>query len=186
MSPRARDLSGPNDLHKHTGAGERQNQVDVGLLDRFVGYNLRQAQAAAFRDLARLSAPLQLSAGEYGLLVLIARNAGISSIEVSRFYGLAKSAPTPVIAGLLRRGLVHRVRMPRDRRVYSLSITGRGNGALRRMQKAVDRQEANIAAALAPGERERLIAMLRRITRALRAKVEAAGSAGGYEGEAST
>lgn len=168
MSHRKRNATLPNDMPKRFRAGEARIQVDLGPLDRFVGYNLRQAQTAAFRDLARLSAQQRLSPGEYGLLVLIARNAGISSIEVSRFYGLAKSALTPVIADLLRRGLVRRVRMPRDRRAYSLSITERGNDTLRQMQKAVDRQEANIAAALDPGEREQLVAMLRRITTALR------------------
>ncbi len=172
MNPRKRNAAPPKHMRKKPAAGEARNPVDVGPLDGFIGYNLRQAQAAAFRDLARLARPLRLSAGDYGLLVLVARNTGISSIEVSRFYGLAKSALTPVIAALLRRGLVRRVRTPHDRRVYRLSITGRGNDALRRMQEAVDRQEANIAAALDAGESEKLIAMLRRITAALRAARE--------------
>lgn len=169
MNRRKHNAGPPKDLRKKPAIDEARKPVDVGPLDRFIGYNLRQAQAAAFRDLARLSRPLRLSAGEYGLLVLIARNTGISSIEVSRFYGLAKSALTPVIAALLRRGLVRRVRTSRDRRVYCLSVTEHGSNALRRMQKAVDRQEANIAAALDTGEGEKLIAMLRRITTTLRA-----------------
>ncbi len=54
-----------------------------------------------------------------------------------------------------------------DGRAWALSLTAQGRLVLARMRAKIEAQERVIAAALAPGERSRLLAALRRIEAAL-------------------
>jgi len=90
------------------------SSIDFGPLARWVGFNLRMAQEAAFQAFSRRSQDIGESPGRFATLTLIARNPGISQTELSHANGRDKSSLTPVVEDLVRRGLVERRRMNSD------------------------------------------------------------------------
>lgn len=152
------------------GAGPEDraaDRIDYGKLPDYVGFNLRRAQAALFADFARLTGDLDLTPGQFSLLMLLAANPGISQIGLSRAFGLDKSTVSPSIDRLEKRGLVERTRTPNDRRFYALHLTAAGRDLLARATERVERQEDTMAAALGPEERRAMLDMLRRVEAAL-------------------
>ncbi|MGE5145639.1 MAG: MarR family winged helix-turn-helix transcriptional regulator [Candidatus Eiseniibacteriota bacterium] len=145
-------------------AGDR---INYGKLPDYLGFNLRRAQAAMFVDFARVTGDLDLTPGQFSLLMLLAANPGISQIGLSRAFGLDKSTVSPSIDRLEKRGLVERTRTPNDRRFYALHLTPGGRDLLMRATERVERQEDMMASALTPDERRAMIDMLQRVEAAL-------------------
>lgn len=163
-------------------AGTRETEAEVALelgpLPSYIGYNIRQAQTALFRDFAKRMAGLEVRPGQFSLLTLIERNPGVSQGALAGSHGLDKSTMSPALAELERRGLLTRDKAETDRRAYALRLTADGATLLDRLRARVDAQERAMAAALAPGEESRFIDMLRRVTRALDAGEDAEGEEG--------
>lgn len=137
--------------------------VRFGSLPDYLGYQLRQAQSAMFRDFGRITAELGVTPGEFSLLTIIEANPGINSVRLSKIYQLDKSTISLSVKRMLKRGLVRRAQDASDRRFSGLWLTQAGRQLLARATKRVEEQEEIMNAALAPGERERLLDMLRRI-----------------------
>ncbi len=143
-----------------SGAGIR-----FGPLPEMLGYQIRQAQTAVFRDFATTMSDLEITPGEFSLLTLIDVNPGASQTQLTAVYKVDKSTLSLRISGLVKRGLVRRSRSKTDRRYYALWLAASGRRLLAKVRTQVDRQERAMDAALAPGEREILLGMLRRIAR---------------------
>ena len=143
------------------------DDVALGLLPTYVGYNLRRAQAASFRHLEHLARGLNLTPGQFSLLSLLAGNPGISQKAVSAVTGVDTSTMSPALESLARRGLINRARATYDRRSYSLTISSLGEDLLAAMREQVEHQERVMAEVLKPGDCEQLLQMLKRITAAL-------------------
>ena len=140
---------------------------DLGPLPGYVGYNLRRAQVASFKHLDRTAGALELSPGQFSLLVFLNANPGVSQKSVSQAFGVDTSTLSPVLAMLSARGLVRRKRANHDRRNYAISLTTDGKRHLSEMRANIEAQEALMSAALDPGERELLLRMLRKVAAAL-------------------
>ncbi|MBM3597824.1 MAG: MarR family transcriptional regulator [Alphaproteobacteria bacterium] len=132
-----------------------------GTLDSLLGYHLRRAQVAAFADFARTMSSIDLTPGQFGVLVLIAANAGLSQSALGTALGLDRSTVVGVIDRLERRGLVVRAPAPNDRRSYALKLTDKGEGVRQEMAQRVRGHERRIARRLSGAERERLIELLK-------------------------
>jgi DNA-binding MarR family transcriptional regulator len=152
---------------KSAGNGGSGAAAALGPLAGYVGYAMRRAQAASFRHLERSAGALGLSPGQFSLLAAIEANAGLNQRRLAELFGLDKSTLSPAVDALARRSLVQRARDHADGRAWSLTLTPAGRQALARMRAKVEAQERVIAGALAPGERRRLMAVLRRIEAAL-------------------
>lgn len=77
--------------------------------------------------------------------------------------GIDKSTMVRVVDELERGGLVRRERAPRDRRAHSISLTPDGARTLERGRRAGADVGERIFGRLDGGERDRLVALLRRI-----------------------
>lgn len=150
-------------------AGDGEEPIRFGALTGMLGYQIRQAQAAVFRDLEDSLASLSVSPGEFGLLTLIGANPGANQTRIAAIYRVDKSTLSLRVSGLVRRGLVERSRSQVDQRQQGLGLTEEGRDLLRRIRRQVDRQERLMDSVLDPGDRERLLAMLSRIARAFEA-----------------
>ena len=73
--------------------------LDRGLLPSLLGYVLRRTQSAVFEDfVATFShAGEALTPGEFGLLVLVDRNAGLSQMALARALGIDRSTLVPIL-----------------------------------------------------------------------------------------
>jgi DNA-binding MarR family transcriptional regulator len=145
-------------------ADGRARSVNFGRLPTYIGYQVRQAQTAIFRDLQASLAGLNVTPGEFGLLSLIDANPGVSQVDLAEIYRLDKSTLSLVVSRVAKRGLIERRHSPHDGRYYALWLRPPGRSLLRRLRAHVEAQERAMDATLRLGERRQLLDMLRRIS----------------------
>ena len=163
------------DRKNAAGAPSSAGEPELGSLPDYLGYALRRAQMALFRDFARRMAALDVTPGQFSLLTLIAANPGISQVALARIHRLDKSTLSPAVDRLARRGMIRRRRAQGDRRFYALSLTDAGARTLGQVTSLVEGQERAMADALQPGEPGALVDMLGRVTHALGRDPDPAG-----------
>jgi DNA-binding MarR family transcriptional regulator len=150
---------------RRSGNG-REPAVRFGKLPGYIGYQVRQAQTAVFRDISRTIKSIGATPGEFSLLALLAVNPGINSMTLARIYQLDKATLSLAVKSLVARGFISSTRNTNDRRYYSLSLTPAGRAKLRRLTRLVEKQERVMDGVLKKGERALLLDMLERIARA--------------------
>src|SRR3972149_1723175 len=131
--------------------GIQLESVDFGRLPGYIGYQIRQAQSAIFRDIARSIRDLDVTPGEFSLLTMLEANPGLNSVTLARIYRLDKATLSLSLKRLVSRGLIQSARSERDRRYYSLRLTPAGRKVLQRATKRIERQERAMDAVLRPG-----------------------------------
>lgn len=135
--------------------------LNPGALPGLLGYRLRLAQQAVFRDFA---ASVQgLSPGRVGLLILVEANPGITQSRLALAARRDRSTMVGVLDQLEARGLIER-RRGADRRSNGLWLTRRGRSFLARALERIGAHERRIAARLTPAEHRQLLALLGKIT----------------------
>ena len=139
--------------------------LDRGLLPSLLGYVLRRTQSAVFDDVAATftAAGEALTPGEFGLLVLVDRNAGLSQMALARALGIDRSTLVPILDRLQARGLLMRHRSPTDGRTHALALTPVGEKALARFARLVRTHEKRIASNLSAAETRTLIELLEKV-----------------------
>lgn len=132
-----------------------------GALPDLLGYRLRLAQQAVFRDFA---ASVQgLSPGRVGLLILIDANPGVTQSRLAEAVRRDRSTMVGVVDQLEAKGLVER-RRGDDRRTNGLWLTRTGRQLLARALRRIADHERRIASRLSPAERRRLLELLGKIS----------------------
>lgn len=137
--------------------------VDYDILPELVGYHLRRAQGVVFDDFARTMAARRIAPGQFGVLVLIGANPGLSQSALARAVGVERSTMVGVIDRLQARGLVERRRSAADRRSYALGLSAAGRRLLTRLKPMVRRHERRVTKRLDDAEKATLIGLLRRL-----------------------
>lgn len=132
------------------------------MLPRLIGYRLRLAQQAVFRDFA--SSVGELSPGRVGMLMLIEANPGVPQGRLAEAVGLDRSTMVGVVDGLEERGLIER-RRGADRRTNGLWLTRTGRTLVARLRRRIERHERRVASHLAAAEREQLLILLDKLSR---------------------
>jgi DNA-binding MarR family transcriptional regulator len=136
--------------------------LDAGALPELLGYRLRLAQQAVFRDFA---ASVQgLSPGRVGLLIYIDANPGVTQSRLAEAAQRDRSTMVGVLDHLEARGLLER-RRGADRRTNGLWLTRAGRSLLARALRGIARHERRIASRLSTAERRQLLALLGKISR---------------------
>ncbi len=146
-----------------TAKRRRDAAIDFGLLPGLLGYQVRQAQIAIFRDFTATLADDGMTPTLFGSLVLIEANPGLRQADLARALGLDRSTVVTVIDTLEKRDLVARRRAADDRRSNAVTLTPAGTRLLGRLKPRVADHEARLAAALDADERTALAGMLARI-----------------------
>jgi DNA-binding MarR family transcriptional regulator len=150
--------------------GARARGLDRGLLPSLLGYVIRRTQSAVFEDFAATfeKAGEALTPGEFGLLVMVDRNAGLSQTTLARALGIDRSTLVPILDRLQSRGLLARHRSPTDGRTHALALTMQGRKALARFTRLVATHEKRIASGLSASEMQALIGLLDKVYRGAR------------------
>lgn len=130
-------------------------------LENRLGYQLRRASAVMMADLGRLLAPLDLTPAEATILILIGANPGCSQSGVGRSLGINRANMVPLIAALLKQGMVEKA--PLDGRSQALTLTSAGRAKVEAAQRIIDKHEARFQALLHGSNRDALIAALHAI-----------------------
>jgi DNA-binding MarR family transcriptional regulator len=156
---------------KHDGNGATRgavrdnamDDIDFGPLGQWIGFNLRMAQDASFQAFSRLSQEIGVRPGRFATLTLIGKNPGISQTALSRANSRDKSTLTPLIADLVRRGLIRRTRTRGDRRSYRLSLTQAGEQVLAQLTACAREHERRLDAVIGARERAQFLRTLRKL-----------------------
>jgi len=138
-------------------------ELSFGLLHGLVGYQLRLAQLALFRDFSEAFAEFEVTPGLFGALVIIDANPGLKQNELSRAINLDRSTVVAVVDKLERRQLVDRRVLPNDRRSNALWLTDAGSELLKQLKKHVAAHEKRLVRHLNAAERETLMHLLQKI-----------------------
>jgi DNA-binding MarR family transcriptional regulator len=134
-----------------------------GMLPGLLGYRLRLAQQAVFRDFA--DSVSELSPGRAGMLLLIDANPGVTQSRLAQAVSLERSTMVGVVDALEGRGLVER-RRGEDRRTNGLWLTRAGRTLVARLKRRIEVHERRVAARLSAGERAQLLALLEKLSAA--------------------
>jgi hypothetical protein len=78
-----------------TGKRKRGDAIDFGLLPGLLGYQVRQAQIAIFRDFTSSLAEDGMTPTLFGSLVLIEANPGLKQADLARALQLDRSTVVP-------------------------------------------------------------------------------------------
>jgi DNA-binding MarR family transcriptional regulator len=128
-----------------------------GLLAQLLGYRLRLAQQAVFRDFA--ASVSEVSPGRAGILLLVEANPGVTQSRLAQAVKLDRSTMVGVLHTLEGAGLVER-RRGEDRRTNGLWLTRTGRSFVARLQRRIEQHEKRVAARLSAAERVQLLALL--------------------------
>ena len=132
-----------------------------GVLPTLLGYRLRLAQQAVFRDFA--SSVAELSPGRVGILLLLEANPGVTQGRLAQAVSLDRSTMVGVVDMLESRGLIER-RRGRDRRTNGLWLTAEGRALVARLKRRIQAHERRVAARLSAQERAQLLSLLEKLS----------------------
>jgi DNA-binding MarR family transcriptional regulator len=136
---------------RKTKADPTQNAaVDYGSLNRRLGYVLRRAQIAVFRDFFAEFEAFGIRPGQYSILTVIESNPGLKQTVVSEALGIKRANFVAMINELEGRGLVRRDATPNDRRSNALVLTEAGERLITELHAAADRHERRFHTLLGP------------------------------------
>jgi DNA-binding MarR family transcriptional regulator len=140
-------------------------QLKPGFLSGLIGYRLRRAQQAVFRDFAaRVAADRHdITPGRVGLLFLVEANPGVTQSRLAQAVQLERSTMVGVLHVLEARGLLER-RRGRDRRTNGLWLTRAGTALASRLKQRIAAHERRVAARLSGGERRKLLVLLEKLS----------------------
>lgn len=156
----AEDAGGPG---PDEARPEDRTAIDMGLLPQLIGFNLRCAQVAVFQDFSRSVGSEEISPPQFGALVLIEANPGISQSAIASALRFDRSTLVQIIDRLEARGFVVREVSASDRRSHALKLTEVGGRALSGLKAVVAAHEERMARALTPEEKAILLSLLARI-----------------------
>jgi DNA-binding MarR family transcriptional regulator len=137
-----------------------QQTLKPGLLSGLLGYRLRVAQQAVFRDFAR-SIP-EASPGRVGILLLIDANPGVTQSRLAQAVGIDRSTMVGVLHALQARELIER-RRGEDRRTNGLWLTRSGRSLVASLKQRIRIHERRVASRLSPADRTQLLALLQKL-----------------------
>jgi len=138
-------------------------KVDLGMLPRLLGYNLRRAHQAAWRTYVSFIGENKIRPGLFSLLILTRSNPGIAQIELGTHLGVDKASIVALLDRLERAGLIERRRSTRDRRRQGIFLTEAGSGELEALMGQVRQLERHMASRFSKSELDQFLGFLHRM-----------------------
>jgi DNA-binding MarR family transcriptional regulator len=135
----------------------------AGLPGDQLGWHLLRAHTVAHREWLKRLEPLEITQSQAATLRLVSSNKGISQSMLCSILAVDRASMAVAVDRLEARGLVERTAAAGDRRRQELTLTAAGAAVLKKVRATVARHEDELARAFAPGERDALVQLLRRI-----------------------
>lgn len=139
------------------------DHIDSGFLEGLIGYQLRRAQTVLFQDFSLALGEKQITPGQFGLLVKIKHNQGISQTGLAKAVGVERSTLGETIDRFEKRSLVERRKHQTDRRAYALFLTEEGEQFLQSIMPIVFNHEKKVTRFFSTEEKTVLLKLLQRL-----------------------
>lgn len=124
---------------------------------------LAQAAVRSGRTVAEALASAGAHRSQYAVLAALDERGPLSQAALSDGVGLDRSDMVRLLDRLAEEALVLREPDPDDRRRNRIVLTPAGRARLRELDGVLDSAQAEVTAALSDAERERLVALLRKL-----------------------
>jgi DNA-binding MarR family transcriptional regulator len=138
--------------------------IDMHGLEDQIGFVLRLAQLAVFKDIFETLSPFGLRPSDFSALRVIAANPGLKQQDI----GLKLSIKRPNLVGLMedlqKKGYVQRRVVTGDRRSYSLTLTKAGHDVLEKAEEAHKEHQARLRESLGDNDPLTFLTCLRSLT----------------------
>jgi DNA-binding MarR family transcriptional regulator len=138
-------------------------RLDLDGLSDLLGFHLRMAHVAVYRDFALALADLDLSQKQCATLRLIGANAGVSQVDLAATLGTDRATMMAVIDRLQQRGFIIRRRSAVDRRRQELYLTPSGQATLAKAKRAIAEHERRFTSRFSDAELQSLMDALSRV-----------------------
>lgn len=137
--------------------------LSVGLLPNLLGYNIRRAEIALWRDFSRTVGEGEIRPALFSLLILVEANPGVAQIDIANQLDIDKATVVGLIHRLQRRQCVVRQQSKVDRRRQGIFLTERGQKELNKLRQEMLDHETRFTRLFSSEELAQLFALLRRI-----------------------
>jgi DNA-binding MarR family transcriptional regulator len=137
--------------------------IDLDCLPTLLGFNIRRAQIALWRDFNRNVAEGYVRPGIFSAMLLANANPGIAQIEIANQLGIDKGSVVSLVDRMESAGWVTRQRSTEDRRRQGIFLTPAGVKACRSLKKEMIEHERKFVSRYTDQEIRMLIALLRRL-----------------------
>ncbi|MBX5167646.1 MULTISPECIES: MarR family winged helix-turn-helix transcriptional regulator [unclassified Rhizobium] len=137
--------------------------LDVGRLGDLLGFHLRMAHVAIYRDFAETMEELRLTQKQLAVMELVAGNPGVSQIDLANTLGTDRATMMALVNRLAARDFIERRPSAADRRRQELHLTEAGRAMLARARALIAMHEQRFIELFSPDEMDALLAALKRI-----------------------
>lgn len=145
--------------------GDGLGQLDLDGLPALLGFHLRLAHVAMYRDFTTAMASLDLTQKQCATLQLIHANPGVSQVDLAATLGTDRATMMAMIDRLEQRSFLARRRSITDRRRQELNLTPDGEAILVRARSAIADHERHFTARFTAEELKTLVNALSLIHR---------------------
>jgi DNA-binding MarR family transcriptional regulator len=153
-----------NGNHDNTRRKSRPlRPIDTDILPSLLGYNIRRAQIALWRDFARTVAAGEIRPGMFSALALARANPGIAQVELAGELGIDKASMVTLIDRLEDAGWILRTRSSEDRRRQGISLTAAGERTYKSLKREMLDHERKFAEQFSKQELNQLVRLLQRL-----------------------
>ena len=128
-----------------------------------VGYLVARVRTSLFAAIDREMAPLGVSLAQFVILMNVAQARASCAADLAREQSTDTGSMTRMIDRLVRKGLLRRVRDPKDRRVVRLELTAPGRRLARRLPAVAVKVLNHHLRGFSGAEFEQLKTLLRRM-----------------------
>jgi DNA-binding MarR family transcriptional regulator len=139
--------------------------LDLAGLPDLLGFHLRLAHVAMYRDFMAVLSDLDLTQKQCATLQLIGANPAVSQVDIAATLGTDRATMMAMVDRLEERGLVVRTRSQVDRRRRELHLTPEGQSVTRKAVAAIQGHESRFKSRLTKSQLESLMTALRAIHR---------------------
>jgi DNA-binding MarR family transcriptional regulator len=146
-----------------TDSNPTQTKLDLDGLPDLLGFHLRLAHVAMYRDFATALAELDLTQKQCATLQLIGANPAVSQVDLAATLGTDRATMMAMIDRLEQRDFVVRRRSVADRRRQELNLTAEGEAMLERARRAIAEHERHFTSRFTKDELKALVNALSRI-----------------------
>jgi DNA-binding MarR family transcriptional regulator len=136
--------------------------VPKSLTD-LLGFHIRMAHSAMYRDFASTMEPLDLTQRQLAVLHILAGSPGISQIDIAGMLVMDRPTVMAIVDRLQDRRLLKRKRSATDGRRQELHLTEAGQDLLDQAKRAVAVHEARFTSRFTAKELDNLLDALQRI-----------------------
>ena len=153
----------PHQDHVESADAPATPGLDVGRLGHLLGFHLRMAHVAVYRDFAETMAELGLTQKQLAVMELLEGNPGSSQIDLANTLGTDRATMMALVNRLASRDLIERQPSVADRRRQELHLTKAGTAILAQARKLIDQHEQRFTALFGREEMDALLLALKRI-----------------------